>query len=126
MLCSTWVERPSSFKLYAIDSQVVSCKIVLYGYSPVPKSWTFICVITSNSVFAVPAPTDGAVKKPLGPFSFSARKYGTGSSENVTPSRWLTSKNDSSCRKMMFGVTSGVFVSVLSTSSAIAWIRRAE
>ena len=109
-----------------MDSHGVSCKIVLYGYSPVPKSCTFICVMTSNSVFAVPAPTDGAVKYPLGHVSFSSSKYGTGFSENVTSFKRFTSKNDSSCKKMMFGTSSGALSFVRSTSAAMARTRRAE
>lgn len=58
-------------------------------------------------MFAVPAPTDGAVKYPLGHVSFSSSKYGTGFSENVTSFKRFTSKNDSSCKKMMFGTSLG-------------------
>lgn len=37
-------------------------RIVLYGYSPVPKYCILIPERTSNSVFAVPAPTTGTVR----------------------------------------------------------------
>ncbi len=37
-------------------------KVVLYGYSPVPKYCMLIPVNTSNSVLAVPAPTTGTFK----------------------------------------------------------------
>ena len=85
---------PSFFKSYAMDSHGVSCKIVLYGYSPVPKSCTFICVMTSNSVFAVPAPTDGAVKYPLEHISYSSTKYNTKKSKNHTKKNKKKYKNN--------------------------------
>ena len=43
---------------------MLSLRIVLYGYSPGPKNFKLIPLKTSNSVFAVPAPTDGTVKYP--------------------------------------------------------------
>ena len=47
----------------AILSQLsISFKVVLYGYSPVPKYCMLIPVNTSNSVLAVPAPTTGTFK----------------------------------------------------------------
>lgn len=53
---------PFSFKSYAMDSQTLDCKTVLYGYSPGPKSSIFMPVCTSNSVLAVPAPKHGTDK----------------------------------------------------------------
>ena len=46
----------------AVLSQSVFFRIVLYGYSPVPKYCILIPERTSNSVFAVPAPTTGTVR----------------------------------------------------------------
>ena len=76
---------------------------VLYGYSPGPKKRILIPVRTSNSVFAVPAPTDGTLKYPLEYSLNIFLKFGIGSSEKRSHSTSVGSKNDSSCTKIIFG-----------------------
>mgnify|MGYP007064538897 CR=1 FL=1 len=55
---------PSAERAVAALSHGWFLTTVLYGYSPGPKKRIFIPVNTSNSVFAVPAPTDGTLKYP--------------------------------------------------------------
>ena len=67
------------FRSKAILSAVFSLSTDLNGYSPGPKNLTLSPVITSNSVFAVPAPQAGTVKLPEEYSSISFRKVGMAS-----------------------------------------------
>ena len=90
--------------------------VVLYGYSPAPKYADRMPVKTSNSEFAVPAPSAGIVRYPDGNFSFNLVKFGTGSSESVNPFTTLGSKNDSNCTQIILGV---FFFDVSASSSSL-------
>ena len=72
-------------------------------------------VITSNSVFTVPAPTIGTSKYPLGYCSIRLSKYGTGFSEKVIFVILLISKNDSNCKNIILGF----FFTFVSSTSAV-------
>src|SRR5699024_6723216 len=63
-------------------------------------------VSTSNSVFAVPAPTDGPLKYPEEYSLNSFLRFGIGSSEKRSHSTSVGSKNDSSCTNIILGSSS--------------------
>mgnify|MGYP007129499944 CR=1 FL=1 len=65
VMCSASVPYPSALSADAALSTYLSWHTSYTDTLPVRKKRILIPVSTSNSVFAVPAPTDGALKYPL-------------------------------------------------------------
>src|SRR5699024_1719605 len=65
----------------------------------------FIPVNTSNSVFAVPAPTDGTLKYPVEYSLNNDLRNGIGSLVSWYNSTSVGSKKDSSCTKITVGIS---------------------
>ena len=118
-----WVRYPKSFKLNAILSQVFFCRTVLYGYSPGPKKSRFMPVMHSNSVLAVPAPTEGTLRYPDGKCFVRKRNRGMGSCFTGLFSQSVGSKKDSSCTIIMLGVVYSSREYVFSGTSSFSFSR---